>query len=311
MNGRDWIGASRLRTLPLAAACVMVGAAVAFSSAQDNLVASVRFWPVFVGILLTVFGLQVLSNWANDLGDHENGADGPNRTDRAVASGRISPISMKRAVIIMAVVVLFCGITTVAMALQGTELLLSAVILILLGMLGIAAAYRYTAGKNPYGYVGLGDAAVFAFFGWVGVAGTAFLLSHTWSWTWLLPGTFIGALSVAVLNLNNMRDLSSDEAAGKRTLVVRLGWEKSRRYHVFCFALAWSAWWLFSLAVEPGHWRGAMWILALSLLHLGHLVRVFQTSEPQALDPELKRVALSTALIALFLLLAQTQDLAV
>ena len=311
MNGRDWIEASRLRTLPLAAACVMVGAAVAFSSAQDSPLASVRFWPVFAGIILTVFGLQVLSNWANDLGDHENGADGPDRTDRAVASGRISPKSMKRAVILLAVLVLFGGMGTVAMALQGTELFLSAIILILMGILGIIAAYRYTAGNNPYGYAGLGDAAVFIFFGWIGVAGTAFLLSHTWSWTWLLPGTFTGALSVAVLNLNNMRDFKSDEAAGKRTLVVRLGWDKSKRYHVFCFALAWSAWWLFSLAVEPGQWRGALWIFALSLLHLGHLVRVFQTSDPQALDPELKRVALSTALIALFLLLAQTQDLAV
>lgn len=310
MNGRDWIEASRFRTLPLAAACVMVGAAVAYSSAQYNPLASERFWPVFAGILLTVFGLQVLSNWANDVGDFENGADGPNRTDRAVASGRISPKSMQRAVLVLAILVLFGGSSTVVMALHGTELLTSAIILILLGILGIVAAYRYTAGKNPYGYAGLGDAAVFVFFGWVGVAGTALLLSHTWSWTWVLPGTFTGALSVAVLNLNNMRDFKSDEAAGKRTLVVRMGWDMSKRYQVFCFALAWSAWWLFSLAVEPGQWRGGMWIFALSLLHLGHLVRVFQTSDPQALDPELKRVALSTALIALFLLLAQTQGLA-
>jgi 1,4-dihydroxy-2-naphthoate polyprenyltransferase len=309
MNGRDWLDASRLRTLPLAAACVMVGGAVAFNSAQVDPAIAGLFWPVFARILFTVFGLQILSNWANDLGDYENGADGPERADRAVASGRIAPKTMKRAVKGLGLVVLLSGVGTVAMALWGTGLLFPAVGMILLGIVGIAAAYRYTAGKNPYGYVGLGDAAVFLFFGWVGVAGTAFLLSHTWSWSWLLPGTWTGALSVAVLNLNNMRDFKSDETAGKRTLAVRLGWEKARRYQVVCFVLAWAAWWAFSLVLEPGQWRGSLWIFALSLLHLAHLIRVFQTTDPKALDPELKRVALSTALVALFLLLAQTQNI--
>ncbi len=309
MNGRDWLDASRLRTLPLAAACVMVGGAVAFNTAQMTSITAGRFWQVFAGVLLTVLGLQVLSNWANDLGDYENGADGPERTDRAVASGRISPKMMRQAVIALALTVLFLGTGTVALALHGTEYFFSAFILISLGVLGIAAAYRYTAGTNPYGYAGLGDAAVFFFFGWVGVAGTAFLLSHAWSWTWLLPGTLTGALSVAVLNLNNMRDFESDTIAGKRTLVVRFGLENAKRYHVACFLLAWGAWWAFSLIVEPGQWRGSMWIFALSLLHLAHLIRVFQMSEPKTLDPELKRVALSTALVALFLLLAQTQNI--
>tara|TARA_B110000503_G_scaffold143642_1_gene246579 strand:+ start:4759 stop:5694 length:936 start_codon:yes stop_codon:yes gene_type:complete len=311
MNGRDWLDASRLRTLPLAAACVMVGGAVAFTDAQIDPAISDRFWPVFVGVLCTVFGLQILSNWANDLGDSENGADGPERLDRAVASGRISPQAMKQAVKGLGVVVLVSGVGTVMMALQGTELLLPAVVLILLGIAGMVAAYRYTAGKNPYGYVGLGDLAVFLFFGWIGVAGTAFLLSHTWTWAWLLPGTLTGALSVAVLNLNNMRDFKSDETAGKRTLVVRIGWKKARRYQAVCFILAWTSWWCFCLVIEPGQWRGSHWIFALSLLHVAHLIRVFQTTDPQALDPELKRVALSTALVALFLLLSQTQSLPV
>ena len=96
MNGRDWLDASRLRTLPLAAACVMVGGAVAFNSAQVDPAIAGLFWPVFARILFTVFGLQILSNWANDLGDYENGADGPERADRAVASGRIAPKTMKR-----------------------------------------------------------------------------------------------------------------------------------------------------------------------------------------------------------------------
>lgn len=309
MTARDWLLASRLRTLPLAAACVMVGGAIAFENAQGNPLIAERFWPVFMGVLLTVLGLQVMSNWANDLGDYENGADGPERKDRAVASGRISSEKMKQAVIVLGFIVFLLGLGTVVFSLHGTNLLLSAIVLISLGLLGIVAAYRYTAGSKPYGYAGLGDLAVFVFFGWIGVAGTAFLLCHAWSWSWLLPGTLTGALSVAVLNLNNMRDFESDEMAGKHTVVVRLGFEKSKIYHTLCFVLAWGSWWVFCLMLEPGQWRGSMWIFALSLLHLAHLIRVFQTSRPQLLDPELKRVALSTALVALFLLLDQTQNI--
>ena len=186
----DWIQAARLRTLPLASACVLTGAAVGYRPDAE------RFYPVFAAALLTVLLLQILSNYANDLGDAENGADGAERVDRAVASGRISRGAMRRAVIALAALALVSGMGTVVLALQGTGLLGAALALIAAGLAGIYAAYSYTAGKNPYGYRGLGDLMVMVFFGWVGVAGTAFLVSGVWSWAWLLPGTFTGAMGV-------------------------------------------------------------------------------------------------------------------
>ena len=307
MQIKDWLSASRLRTLPLAAACVFVGAAIALASGLSTPEAEERFWMVFGGVLLTVLVLQVLSNWANDVGDFENGADGKDRLDRAVASGRISSHQMRRGVILASAMAFILGVSTVIFALHGTGLLWASSLIVLLGLSGIAAAYCYTAGNRPYGYAGWGDAAVFLFFGWIGVGGTAFLLAHSWSWTWLLPGTLTGGLSVAVLNLNNMRDHLTDAAAGKKTLPVRYGWLWSKWYHTVVFVVAWGSWWIFALYLEAGQWRGMMWILCLSLVHAGHVLRVHRTLRPADLDPELKKVAISTAVVAFFLLLAQTQ----
>ena len=300
---KDWIQAARLRTLPLASACVLMGAAVGFDPAAG----SGRFFEVFAGALVTVLLLQVLSNYANDLGDAENGADGPERADRAVASGRISRLAMKRAVYLLAVLALISGLGTVGWALRGKGMLGPALLIVAAGIAGIGAAYKYTAGKNPYGYRGLGDLAVMAFFGWIGVSGTAFLVSGTWSWAWLLPGTFTGAMSVAVLNLNNLRDHEKDAAAGKRTLVTRMGFNRAKRYHVVVLAVGWAALLAFTLGVEAGEWRGMMWIALIGLVHVKHAVGVVQTTDPAALDPELKRIALSTAVVAFFLFLAAIQ----
>lgn len=306
MSVKPWIHASRLRTLPLASACVMVGGALAFRTAENEALTAGRFWIVFAAVLIDVFLLQILSNWANDWGDFENGADGPERADRAVASGAISASAMKTAVKGLAVVSFLMGIGAIALALRGTDLLPAAAGILLLGIGAIAAAFKYTAGDNPYGYKGLGDIVVMVFFGWVGVGGSAFLFSHAWDWSWLLPATWSGALSVAVLNLNNMRDHANDLLAGKRTLVVKWGWERAKVYHGVCILGGWLAWWIFALVLEPGMWRGLGWLALINLVQMGHLLRVWRCDEPQSLDPELKKVALSTAVAALFMLLAQT-----
>ena len=176
LNGsiQAFLLASRLRTLPLASACVMVGAAVAYPRVIAINESTGAFWRVFGLILLTVVLLQTLSNWANDLGDYENGADGADRTDRMVASGQLSLVVMKRAIVALGVLAFGCGFAAVGAAFWGTSLLVEVLAMVGLGVLAIGAAYRYTAGKNPYGYRGLGDLMVLVFFGWVGVGGTAF-----------------------------------------------------------------------------------------------------------------------------------------
>lgn len=304
MKIRDWVQAARLRTLPLAGACVLVGAAVGRSAAMDSAMTAGRFPWVVAGAMTTVLLLQILSNYANDLGDAENGADDATRQDRAVASGRIAPAAMRRAVIITAILALVAGLATVGIALNGSGLLLPAVALVGLGLAGIAAAYKYTAGKNPYGYRGLGDLSVMVFFGWVGVTGTAFLVGHSWNPAWLLPGTFVGALSTAVLNLNNLRDHERDAAAGKATLVTRMGWRRAKIYHGGLLLLGWVSLGLFTSVIEAGRWEGMMWIGLIAVVHFRHWVFVWQAKEPETLDGELKKVALSTAVAALFLFLA-------
>lgn len=303
---KDWIDASRLRTLPLAVSCVMVGGAISFSGAQRTELLQDQFWPVFGAIMITVVLLQILSNWANDWGDFENGADDASRTDRAVASGRISLGSMKNAVFVLAGLCLVSGLAALILAFYASGLLIWALVLLLLGIGAIAAALRYTAGASPYGYKGYGDAMVFLFFGWIGVGGTAVLLSHDWDTTWLLPATWSGAMCVAVLNLNNMRDCESDAEAGKNTLVVRRGLVWARRYHAFLFLIGWLSWWAFALVLNPGEWRGMGWIAILNAVHIAHIFRVMREDNLTQLDPELKRIALSTAVAALFFLLAQT-----
>ena len=228
------------------------------------------------------------------------------RQDRAVASGRISAAKMKSAVLVLAIVAFVCGLVALFLSFFAAGHLLPALLLLAMGMAAIAAAFNYTAGSSPYGYKGFGDIMVFLFFGWIGVGGTAVLLSHSWDFDWLLPATWSGAMCVAVLNLNNMRDHVSDAEAGKKTLVVRMGFERSKRYHLSLFLLGWISWWVYALLLHAGEWRGMGWIGVLNAVHFMHAFRVFNVQEPAELNPELKRVALSSAVAALFFLLAQT-----
>lgn len=300
---RDYIQAARLRTLPLASACVLTGGALAAAAGVPD----GRFFPLFWGCLLTVVLLQVLANFANDLGDFENGADraeGGARTDRAVASGRISARGMKAAVVVTTILAFTAGIGTVLWAVDGAwvDLLMWTGA----GAASIAAAYMYTAGSRPYGYSGLGDVSVLVFFGMAGVAGTAALITGGWNPLWLLPALTIGLLSVGVLNLNNLRDHRSDAATGKHTLVVRMGFARGKIYHAGLLAGAWLSLLAFWQLDPTGPWRGQLWYGLFGLVHARHLLFVFRTTYPAALDGELKKMALSTFAIALFLFLSAT-----
>jgi 1,4-dihydroxy-2-naphthoate polyprenyltransferase len=241
--------------------------------------------------LLTAVLLQILSNLANDLGDHEHGTDNVDRIGpmRAVQSGVISPAAMKRAMLLLAVLAFLSGLALIMTALGLTLTMLA---FLLLGILALMAAVKYTFGSNPYGYAGLGDVSVFLFFGPVGVLGTYYLHTLTLDPLVLLPAAAFGLLSAGVLNVNNMRDRVNDAASGKRTLVVRLGADKARTYHSIMLMTAVLLLFRFADQVE-GPW---IWLFIAGLIPVvwhAHLV-TFEKVKDHELDPELKRLALGT-----------------
>ena len=166
---------------------------------------------------------------ANDYGDFVNGKDTAERIGpkRMVQSGEITPKTMLQGIIIIGI---FTAISGLALILVGTAGIDITNILIfgVLGIAAIVAAIKYTVGKNPYGYRGLGDIFVFIFFGLVGVIGTYFLHTQSFSWDLLLPASAMGFLSTGVLNMNNLRDYEADKNANKKTIVVAMGQQKAK-----------------------------------------------------------------------------------
>src|SRR5687768_14166589 len=167
-------------------------------------------WDIFLLCVLTTIFLQILSNLANDYGDSIHGADNIKRKgpSRAVQSGAIRPQQMRAAIILFAMLSLVSGIVLllVSFGFQWDAILF----FFALGLLSIGAAVTYTIGRKPYGYLGLGDLSVLIFFGLVGVMGSYYLFTETISWYEVLPAMSMGLLSIAVLNINNIRDIESD-----------------------------------------------------------------------------------------------------
>ena len=260
-------------------------------------------WDVLVLTALTTILLQVLSNFANDYGDSQHGADNADRIgpSRAVQAGNITAAEMKKAVIITAILAFISGCSL--LYISGLHLDLQGFFFLVLGIAAIAAAIRYTAGKDPYGYKGLGDFFVFLFFGLVGVLGSSFLYDLAMpSALEVLPAICIGAWSAGVLNLNNMRDRVPDEAAGKITLAVRFGAVNAKKYHQALILTGICSLLLFVLFHELS-WTSLLPLLSFPLF-LKHINKVRLTTEDKALDPELKKLALSTFLMSLLLFVA-------
>jgi 1,4-dihydroxy-2-naphthoate octaprenyltransferase len=245
--------------------------------------------------LLTTLGLQILSNYANDYGDGIKGTD-VNRIGekRMVAAGVITANQMKKAVIITAVITLFLALALIYVAF-GKENFALSMIFILLGIGSIGAAIKYTVGSNAYGYNGLGDLFVFVFFGLVSVVGSNFLYTHFLDWKLFLPAAAIGLLSVAVLNLNNMRDIENDRIAGKRTLVVKMGLENAKIYHFSLFITSLILMLAFSKILK----MTSIPILIVNILFIKHVDTVKKAKEYKDFDPELKKVALGTFVLSL------------
>ncbi len=212
-----WILAARPPTLWAAVAPVLVGTATA--------VADDVFRPLpFVAILAAAVAIQIGVNFANDVADAASGADSDARIgpQRAVASGLITPREMWRAIAVVFGIAALIGLYLVA---EGGPVIL------IVGILSIIAALGYTNGPVPYGYRGLGEVFVFVFFGLVATVGTRWVFDRSAPVEAWLGGVVMGLLATAILVANNVRDLETDRATGKRTLVVSMGRTFGRRLY--------------------------------------------------------------------------------
>jgi 1,4-dihydroxy-2-naphthoate octaprenyltransferase len=284
-----WISAIRLRTLPLALSSIGMGGFLAIAASKFN-------GAIFFLCCLTTMCLQILSNLANDYGDSVHGADHSNRKgpQRAVQSGAISSTQMKSAVIIMSGLSFASGITLLWLALDWVQQ--EFLVFLGIGILCILAAIGYTIGKKPYGYAGLGDASVLIFFGLVGVMGSYYLMAKTIEWSLVLPSLSCGLFSVAVLNINNIRDIESDLVAGKYSVPVRIGREKAIVYHTILLVTAVVTSIVYVIINFRSGWQLLFLLIFPILVKINSAVKNEASTE---LDPWLKRMALTTLLFVI------------
>ena len=269
----------RLRTLPLSLAGVVCGALLAWPHTE----ACMPVWSL-VTLLLTTVSLQVLTNLSNELGDHLSGVDGEGREgpNYSMADGGLTVKQMWRAINAMVVVCCVSGLLMVWMSGSPWWLLL-------LGAAAIWAATHYTLGKNPYGYRGLGDLFVFIFFGLVSVMGGYFVIAQTLEWNVMIPACAIGLLSVAVLNVNNIRDMASDKGL-RKTIPLLIGSRAAKCYQTV-LVLTGASLLFFNL---PFKWWNA---ILLSIL-IAHVVMVWR-NDGKKLDPALPILVITTFLFGL------------
>ena len=277
-----WFETARPKTLPLALATILTGSALAYWSGHFSL-------PITLLCLLTATLLQVLSNFANDYGDHQKGSDTAERIGplRGIQQGAISAKQLKKALIILSVASLLSGGLLISVAYQDVSDLIA---FALLGVLAVISAITYTVGAKPYGYMGLGDVSVFIFFGLLAVGGTYYLQVHNLAWSIFLPAAACGLLSTAVLNINNLRDIEQDRKAGKNTLAVRLGAHKGRIYHCLLLGLANLCYTVFAV-LHFNHLASFVFLLAFPLL-AQHAQFVYRNLDPLSLRPMLAKMSL-------------------
>ncbi|WP_217511231.1 1,4-dihydroxy-2-naphthoate polyprenyltransferase [Vibrio metschnikovii] len=297
---RIWVDAARPKTLPLALVSILTGSVLAFSVGSWS-------WPVTGLALLTATLLQILSNLANDYGDALKGTDNEQRLGpmRAIQSGAVSLADMKQAMIINVLLTIVSGLALVFYALDSAQ---SIAAFLALGVLAILAAIAYTVGNKPYGYVGLGDVSVFIFFGLLGVSGSYFLHTGQIEWRLLLPSLGCGLLAVSVLNINNMRDIENDALCGKRTVVVRLGQQRAKIYHLLLLVGALCAFASYLLLQDCSAWLSVPFLFSLIVL-FEHGQAVYRASQPVQMAPLLPnavKCALVTNVLFISVVIAQT-----
>ena len=279
----------RLRTLPLSTGGVLLGILLAAADFKIS-------FSVAILIVVTTVCLQILSNLSNELGDVLHGTDTPDRVgpQYGLNSGELTIPKMKR---LIGLFVVLCVVSGTAMTWLsfGTILELTPILVLLLGAAAITGAMKYTLGRNPYGYRGLGDLYVFLFFGIVAVTGAYFVSSHVLYWRLLLPAASVGFLSVGVLNVNNIRDMKTD-AENRVTVAIRLGEKRAKVYQTVLIILGWVCMIAYCLLriFDPWHY---LFVLTLPLFIL-HLRGVWRRTGKE-LDPMLPLLVMSTFLFCI------------
>ncbi len=311
---KHWIEAARVRTLPLSVSGIILGSMYALAYPTDNILTPTEVfnWQLFGFAMLTTLGLQILSNFANDYGDGIKGTDNEHRVGpkRAIQSGVISAPAMKKAIILTSVLTFISAVLLIYFAF-GVDYIWYSLIFLVLGILAIISAIRYTVGNTAYGYSGYGDIFVFVFFGLVSTLGVNFLYSKQLDWILVLPAVAIGFLSVGVLNLNNMRDVTSDKMSNKNTVVVKIGIAAAKKYHYFLVISAMVLVLIFAIYidfhndVEPEKFNFDTYFFLVAYFPLiSHLITVYKNKDSKLLDPELKKLAISTFLLSILLSLS-------
>lgn len=279
----------RLKTLPLALSAVLVGNALAYWQHQFHI--SILLLSLITGALL-----QILSNLANDYGDTVKGAD-QNRVGpvRGIQLGLITLKQLKMALWITTGLCMISGLSLLIIACHNVYELGG---FLLLGLVSIIAAITYTVGKKPYGYSGLGDVSVLIFFGLVSIIGSYYLQTNHLSLFLIYPAIGCGLLSVAVLNINNLRDIDSDITHHKRTLVVLMGEKIGKYYHLCLLLLALALLAHFSYHYLHTIWSG-LFILTLPFFYQ-HCRAIFKSHTANDVAPlflQMVKLALLTNLL--------------
>ena len=287
-----YIKSMRLRTLPLSLAGVCLGMMLAYADYRFKL--STALW-----IMLTTVCLQILSNIANELGDTLSGVDGEQRVgpQYSLGEGGLTVRNMKWFIIVVALCCIGSGLMMIRSSF-GTLFSLESICLMMLGAAAMGGAIKYTLGRNPYGYRGLGDISVFTFFGIVSVLGAYFVAAREIpGWIMILPAAAIGCFSVAVLNVNNIRDMKSDEGL-RITTPLRIGERNAKIYQTALIAAGWACLLAYNLLRFQDPWHYAFFItLPLFVLHLAGVWR----RTGKELDPMLPLLVLSTFALALLM----------
>ena len=280
----------RLRTLPLSLSGIVMGVLLAAADYRIDAL-------TVVFLALTTVCLQILSNLSNELGDTLHGTDTDERQgiQYSIQDGEMTVPQMKRLIGVVAVLCCVFGLLMIKFSF-GKIFDWHPMAFVILGAAAIWAAMHYTLGKNPYGYRGLGDLFVFLFFGIATVCGGYFLCAHEFpSWIVLLPASAIGCFSVAVLNVNNIRDMQTD-AATRVTVAMKLGGRRARIYQTVLIVVGWVCMFVYCALRFFSIWH-YLFVLTLPLFVL-HLRGVW-TRDGKELDPMLPLLVMSSFLFSL------------